>query len=77
EAIPSFQKTISLNPKDHDAFYNFANALVSIGELQAAESAFHVALSLSPGFTNAHCNLGKLYYSITECEMAVRHLSQA
>jgi ABC-type dipeptide/oligopeptide/nickel transport system ATPase component len=52
-AVPSFERSIKLEPKNPVFHYHLGLAYLKIGESTRARSAFQSALTLAPDFTGA------------------------
>ena len=74
EAVTFYEKTISLNPTCHEAFYNKGISLYKLGLFQEAFEAYYIAINLNPLSDEFYFNekgkaLQKLkrYAEATEC----------
>ena len=55
------------------AWYNLANTLDELGQLEAAVTAFSESLRLDPDYSDAHFNAGLAWEKLGEREQARTH----
>lgn len=75
EAIPPFEKGLSLNPDNIDAWTNLATAYFAQQQPQKAEECCNKALAINPKFLIALNNRGALRLSMGRYEEAIADLS--
>jgi len=69
-AIADYDQAIRLNPADHFAFNNRANAWRDKGDLDRAIADYTEALRLDPGYTAVYINRGLVYERRKELTLA-------
>lgn len=70
EAIKYFNKSLSLNPRNHLAWNALGLAQSMKGNFEASIQAFQKALEVNPQFSEAHNNLGTIYFELGQYEKA-------
>lgn len=70
EAIKYFNRSLSLNPKNHLAWNALGLAQSMKANFEASIQAFGKALEANPQFTEAHNNLGTIYFELEQYEKA-------
>lgn len=70
EALIINQKTVEINPKDAEAFYNLGNTLKELYRLEEAKTNYKIAIKLQPEHLGAHNNLGIVLKDLDELEEA-------
>lgn len=58
DSIAPLRKAVSLEPRDHEAYFNLGNALKELNRLDEAVTCFRKALAIDPTYGEAHGNLG-------------------
>lgn len=78
EAIPEYEKALTLDPANTDVRLDFARSLQNNGKPQDAEAQFLKVLELEPQNYTAHYYLARLYLDAfpAKREEAVAHLEQ-
>jgi tetratricopeptide (TPR) repeat protein len=76
-AIENYEKAIKLVPEFPEAELQRANALVSLGRFDDAETSFRRALELREGWSLAQANLGSLLVQKKKYAEAEKFLTQA
>jgi tetratricopeptide (TPR) repeat protein len=56
-----FRRAVALSPANAQCRFNLATALVTMGEIDAAELAFEACISLAPNYWNPHLSLAQLH----------------
>lgn len=77
EAIKYFNKSLSLNPKNHLAWNALGLTQSMKGNFEASIQAFKKALEANPQFTEAHNNLGTIYFELGQYDRAEAEYRQA
>ena len=62
KAIESFNKALSLDPKNFNAYNGLGNVYARKGDVDKAIESFNKALSLNANEPSAHIGLGNLYF---------------
>lgn len=70
EAIKCFNKSLSLNPKNHLAWNALGLAQSMKANFENSIRAFEKALEVNPQFSEAHNNLGTIYFELGQYEKA-------
>ncbi|MGB9893169.1 MAG: tetratricopeptide repeat protein [Candidatus Saccharicenans sp.] len=70
EAIKYFNKSLTLNPKNHLAWNALGLAQSMKTNFEASIQAFQKALEVNPQFTEAHNNLGTIYFELKQYQKA-------
>jgi anaphase-promoting complex subunit 3 len=76
-ALQFFSKATELAPKAAQTRFRKARALLALGQLEAAQKELMILKDLAPDEAGVHFLLGKLYRSINEKQLAVRHFTYA
>lgn len=76
-ALQAFSKAVELAPRSREARYKKARALLAVGQLEAAQKELIVLRDLAPDEVTVHFLLGKLYRSMGEKQLSVRHFTIA
>ncbi len=76
EALSLFEEALEASPGNLEATYYSGMALSRLGEFERAEGVFNGLLEKDAGFQNAHLELGRLYYVLTECDKAEQSLDR-
>jgi tetratricopeptide (TPR) repeat protein len=77
EALTEFQKELDLDPSDSNAAYEIGEAHRKVGELDAAQKFFQLALTYYPEFEEAHLGLAAVLIAAQKPEQALPHLQKA
>ncbi|MCR4395499.1 MAG: tetratricopeptide repeat protein [Candidatus Saccharicenans sp.] len=77
EAIKYFNKSLSLDPKNHLAWNALGLAQSIKGNFEASVQAFRKALEANPQFTEARNNLGTIYFELGQYDKAEAEYRQA
>jgi Flp pilus assembly protein TadD len=77
EALPHFEKAITIKPDYADAQYNLGYAALRLGATEAGIRHLRATLQLEPENHMAHNNLGIGYLMQEDYSQAVAHLSEA
>ncbi|MDI6844608.1 MAG: tetratricopeptide repeat protein [Candidatus Saccharicenans sp.] len=70
EAIKYFNRSLSLDPRNHLAWNALGLAQSMKGNMEASIQAFQKALEVNPQFTEARNNLGTIYFELGQHEKA-------
>jgi len=70
EAIKYFNKSLSLNPRNHLVWNALGLAQSMKANFEASVQAFQKALEVNPQFTEAHNNLGTIYFEMKQYDKA-------
>ncbi|MBF0369824.1 MAG: tetratricopeptide repeat protein [Magnetococcales bacterium] len=54
EAIESYQKALSINPRHHETLNNLSSAQKKLGRLTEALASFQQALAIKPNYPKVH-----------------------
>jgi tetratricopeptide (TPR) repeat protein len=73
EAIPLFEKSLSIDPHYADALFNLGTAFMAKGNLNEAAKYFAAALSENPNFAHAHVNWGNVLLKQGQLDSAAEH----
>lgn len=76
-AVRAFRAVVRLVPDGADGYFNLANALVDVGELEQAVGAFEACLAIAPEDADAHYNLGAALLGARQPERALSALHAA
>ena len=57
-----FKKALELAPKAFSVWYNLAQTLKSLGDINSAIDGYKKCIELKPDFLNAFIGLGNLYF---------------
>ncbi|CAM1502916.1 Fc.00g076920.m01.CDS01 [Cosmosporella sp. VM-42] len=76
-ALQAYTKAAELAPNAAQTRYKKARALLSVGQLEAAQKELMLLKDLAPDEATVHFLLGKLYRRMGEKAMAVRHFTIA
>lgn len=78
KAIEEYEKVISIEPFNVDAYNNLGMAYKDLGELERAIHYYRKAITLNPQYERAHCNLaialylkGDLKAAVSEAKLAI------
>ena len=77
EAIADYDQAIALNPTDHFAFNNRANARRDNKDIAGAIDDYTEALRLDPGYTAAYVNRARVYVRMNRIDLARADFEQA
>lgn len=81
KAIEHYQKALEIAPDDEGLYYNMGMAYVDGGNNQMAAKCLDKALRINPGFYVGNptvCeNLGNVYYSLNDLDMAEKFFNSA
>ena len=77
DAIATFERVLELDPKDAQAHYNLARALIEEGDLASAEEHLRAAVVAWPDFFDAHLNLAILLGRTGRGGEAAEHIERA
>ncbi|RSL55760.1 hypothetical protein CEP51_014498 [Fusarium floridanum] len=76
-ALQAYSKAVELAPRAAQTRYKKARALLAVGQLDAAQKELMVLKDLAPDEATVHFLLGKLYRSMGEKQLSVRHFTIA
>ena len=76
-AMREFEKVISLDPRNAEAFNNMGIVLGKMGNIKKAEKAFNDSITLKPRNPDAHNNLGLLHMLQGRHETAISNFREA
>lgn len=76
-ALQAYTKAAELAPQAAPTRYKKARALLSVGQLEAAQKELMILKDLAPDEATVHFLLGKLYRRMGEKQLAVRHFTIA
>jgi tetratricopeptide (TPR) repeat protein len=68
EAIASYNKALSINPKLADAHFNLGNTMRGLGKLEKAAASFRQALAIKPELSEATGTLGSVLLSMGDSQ---------
>lgn len=71
EAIASFNRAVSLNEKNKQAYYYLGKSFFANNETAKAISAFGQAIKIDPAYAGAYYDLGWAYYKYKQYEEAI------
>jgi Tetratricopeptide repeat len=77
EAIPEYQKAVSLSPNDYRFWMTLGIALEQAGHSEQGEAALKRAVSLAPAYAQGHWYLGNLLLRNGDYEEAFKELNIA
>lgn len=77
KAIDYFTRTISLNPKYRQAYYNRGLSCFYLGQYKRAINDFNKTTALDPGDKLAYYNLGNSYAGINEMDLSLNNFNKA
>lgn len=77
EAIASFRKLLSLDPRIPEAHFNLALLFTQLDKTKEAIFSYRQALQLKPDMTSAHFNLGALLQAQHQLKEAAQHYQKA
>lgn len=70
QAITYYQKTLALNPRCHQAYFNCALALAQKNRVNEAIHCYQHAIRLHPGYVKAYIHLGNAYKKLKQNDKA-------
>lgn len=76
-AAALLETLVAANPRNSDAQIQLGLARMALGELDAAEAAFRAALTVAPGYTDAHVGLARVAQRRGDRAAALRALDAA
>ncbi|KAF4992865.1 hypothetical protein FDECE_13595 [Fusarium decemcellulare] len=76
-ALQAYSKAVELAPRAAQTRYKKARALLAVGQLEAAQKELMILKDLAPDEATVHFLLGKLYRSMGEKQLSVRHFTIA
>ncbi|KAF4974915.1 hypothetical protein FZEAL_8245 [Fusarium zealandicum] len=76
-ALQAYSKAVELAPRAAQTRYKKARALLAVGQLDAAQKELMILKDLAPDEATVHFLLGKLYRSMGEKQLSVRHFTIA
>ncbi len=76
-AIQNYQKALKLDPKQIDPLINMGMISYHSVQLTVASQFFAQALKIDPEHTIVHNNLGKIYSTLGEQELALTHYNKS
>jgi anaphase-promoting complex subunit 3 len=76
-ALQAYSKAVDLAPRAAQTRYKKARALLAVGQLDAAQKELMILKDLAPDEATVHFLLGKLYRSMGEKQLSVRHFTIA
>ncbi|KAF4457637.1 hypothetical protein F53441_455 [Fusarium austroafricanum] len=76
-ALQAYSKAVDLAPRAAQTRYKKARALLAVGQLEAAQKELMILKDLAPDEATVHFLLGKLYRSMGEKQLSVRHFTIA
>ncbi|KAG6033643.1 hypothetical protein E4U41_006852 [Claviceps citrina] len=76
-ALHAYSKAAELAPKAAQTRYKKARALLTVGQVEAAQKELMILKDLAPDEATVHFLLGTLYRSTNERQLAVRHFTIA
>jgi anaphase-promoting complex subunit 3 len=76
-AVQAYNKAVELAPRAAQMRYKKARALLAVGQLEAAQKELMILKDLAPDEATVHFLLGKLYRSMGEKQLSVRHFTIA
>lgn len=77
EAVVSFEKALSLQPRDYEAWVSLAEARAALGQVEGEASAYQAAIQLRPSDAVAWLNLGISYTESGRMEEAEEAFTKA
>jgi tetratricopeptide (TPR) repeat protein len=77
DAIPWYEKALTLDPRNAEVLYSMGSAYKVMGEFGQAVSAFRECLRSDPQYAGAHLNLGWLHSTLSEYAAAAPHYEVA
>ena len=77
EAIDSYKKAISINNKNHIAYFNLAHSYLRLGRHEKALSCLQIVLNLNPKFDQAYNAISVIYTNIGKFEQAYENIKKA
>ncbi|QPC78838.1 hypothetical protein HYE68_009590 [Fusarium pseudograminearum] len=76
-ALQAYSKAVELAPRAAQTRYKKARALLAVGQLEQAQKELMILKDLAPDEATVHFLLGKLYRSMGEKQLSVRHFTIA
>ena len=76
-ALQAYSKAVELAPRAAQTRYKKARALLAVGQLEPAQKELMILKDLAPDEATVHFLLGKLYRSMGEKQLSVRHFTIA
>lgn len=76
-ALHAYSKAVDLAPRAAQTRYKKARALLTVGDVEAAEKELMILKDLAPDEATVHFLLGTLYRKRKERQLAVRHFTTA
>jgi hypothetical protein len=77
QALPLYDRAITLDPTHAEAHYKRANALRQLGRPEEAIASYDTAIELKPDYAFAYCNRGTVQRSLGLIDAAAASLDQA
>ncbi|EFZ00847.1 Tetratricopeptide repeat protein [Metarhizium robertsii ARSEF 23] len=77
QALHAYTKAAELAPRAAQTRYKKARALLTVGQIEAAQKELMILKDLAPDEATVHFLLGTLYRSTNERQLAVRHFTIA
>jgi tetratricopeptide (TPR) repeat protein len=77
QVLPLLERTVSLRPRDAEAWYNLGFARDRGNDPRRAIDAFHEAVRLSPRLDQAWYGLGRCHAALNQLDDAVRAFEEA
>ena len=71
-AIENFNKAISIDPKNPQAYAGLGNAYTKKGDTEAAIETFNKAISINPNNTYAYVGLYNVYFSRNDADSMLK-----
>ncbi|KAJ2894733.1 hypothetical protein MKZ38_007283 [Zalerion maritima] len=76
-ALQCYSKAVELSPNAAQARYKMSRALLATGHLEQARQELMILKDLAPDEANVHFLLGKLYKTLNQNGLAIRHFTIA
>jgi tetratricopeptide (TPR) repeat protein len=77
DSLHSMNKSVDLDPKDSQAYFNLGLILKKMGRLNEAVQAYTKAIYLKPNFPEAYNNMGNLLKETGSLDEAIQYYAQA
>jgi tetratricopeptide (TPR) repeat protein len=74
EAEAALKLALNVSPQDSDLYFNLGNLHNSTKNWAAAKDSYQKAIALKPSFSEAHYNLGLVYFHLNEKPQAIQQL---
>ncbi len=76
-AIPLFTRAINVSPHFPNYYFNLANSLFAIGQLNDALTCYLHAIEINPAYPGAHYNIANTYRDLNNPQQALIYYSRA